>query len=176
MDGGHGEVDELMNSFGQVTLDATDAQIVALLSADARLSARAIARCVGMSPGAVSERVSRLEQRGVIIGYHVTIDPVVLGYGVHAIVGIGTEQGPLLEDMITDLTAIPEIASVSVVTGQWDLIADLWLRDNRHLLEVVTKKIYPIKGFRRCETLISLMVKAPVGGWRPPELRADSVS
>ena len=160
------------NTQRQFFLDEVDARIVSLLAADARMSARAIARRIGMSPGAVSERISRLEQRGVIVGYHVTIDPTVLGYRVHAVVGLETMQGPQLEDIIGSLVAIPEVASVTVVTGKWDLLVDLWLRDNDHLLDVVTKKVYQIKGFRRCETLIKLTVQSRSGGWLPPELIA----
>jgi DNA-binding Lrp family transcriptional regulator len=57
-------------------LDDVDLEILRLLRVDARRSARAIARDVGMSPGAVNERLTRLENSGVIRGYHADIDPV----------------------------------------------------------------------------------------------------
>jgi DNA-binding Lrp family transcriptional regulator len=153
-------------------LDEVDAGIILLLTRDARLSARSIARQIGMSPGAVSERISRLEQRGVITGYRGLVNPAALGYSVHALVGVQTEQGPLLGRIIEQLMRVPEVASVHIVTGQWDLLVELHLRDNPHLLDVVTNKIYGIQGFRHCETLISLLVRVPEGGWLPPELVA----
>jgi DNA-binding Lrp family transcriptional regulator len=153
-------------------LDDVDTSIILLLTRDARLSARSIARQIGMSPGAVSERISRLEQRGVITGYRGLVDPAALGYSVHALVGVQTDQGPLLATIIEQLMRIPEVATVHIVTGQWDLLVELRLRDNPHLLEVVTNKIYGIQGFRHCETLISLLVRTPDGGWLPPELVA----
>jgi DNA-binding Lrp family transcriptional regulator len=153
-------------------LDEVDTSIILLLTRDARLSARSIARQIGMSPGAVSERISRLEQRGVITGYRGLVDPAALGYSVHALVGVQTEQGPLLATIIEQLMQIPEVATVHIVTGQWDLLVELRLRDNPHLLDVVTNKIYGIHGFRHCETLISLLVRTPEGGWLPPELVA----
>jgi len=152
-------------------LDEVDAAILSLVARDARLSVRSIARRIGMSPGAVSERIVRLEQRNVIIGYRAQINPVALGYGVHAMVGVQTEQGPLLAEIIEDLMSIPEVAGVHIVTGQWDLLVELLLHDNAHLLDVVTSRIYNVRGFRHCETLISLHHQTPEGGWLPKEVR-----
>ncbi len=154
-------------------LDEIDASIISLLAGDARLSARSIARSIGMSPGAVSERIARLEQRNIITGYRGLVNPAALGYAVHAIVGVQTEQGPLLVEIIQQLMRIPEVASVHIVTGQWDLLVELRLRDNAHLLAVVTDKIYGVRGFRHCETLISLLRQTPEGGWLPPEVRRE---
>jgi len=152
-------------------LDEIDVEIVSLLAQDARISARGIAREVGMSPGAISERISRLEQRNVITGYRVLVNPEALGYAVHALVGVETEQGPVLNEVIEQLMAIPEVATVQIVTGQWDLMVELRVRDHPHLLHVVTSEIYGIRGFRHCETMISLTLRTPEGGWLPPELR-----
>ena len=152
-------------------LDEIDSKILLLLARDARLSARSIARQIGMSPGAISERISRLEQRGVITGYRGLVNPLALGYSVHALVGVQTSQGPRLAQSIEQLMQVPEVATVHIVTGQWDLLVELRLRDNAHLLDVVTNKVYGIEGFRHCETLISLLVRTPQEGWLPPELR-----
>ena len=152
-------------------LDEVDARIITLLAADARISARSIARQIGMSPGAISERIARLEQRQVITGYRPLVNPSALGFGVHAIVGVQTEQGPLLNEIIEQLMAIPEVANVHIVTGRWDLLVELWLYDNADLLDVVTHKIYGVRGFRHCETMISLMMRSPKAGWLPPALR-----
>src|ERR1700716_1947915 len=55
-------------------VDEIDQQIITLLTGDARLSARAISRELGMSPGAISERIDRLETGGIITGYHASVD------------------------------------------------------------------------------------------------------
>lgn len=155
-------------------LDDVDASIIRLLAVDARVSARSIGREIGMSPGAVSERIARLEQRNVITGYRALVNPSAVGFAVHAIVGVQTEQGHLLAEIIEQLIAIPEVANVHVVTGQWDLLVELRLRDNADLLDVVTNKIYATRGFRHCETMISLKMHTPEGGWLPPGLRAEA--
>src|SRR5215208_6027446 len=75
-------------------LDHIDRQILRLLAADARLSMRAIAREVQMSPSAIAERLTRMEEQRVILGYHARINPAALGYRLEAIVGLQTRQGP----------------------------------------------------------------------------------
>jgi DNA-binding Lrp family transcriptional regulator len=154
------------------SLDELDSRIIGFLTGDARMSARAIARRLDVSPGTVSHRISRLTRRSVISGYRTLINAEALGYDLHAILGLQTEQGPVLDDAVRDLLEIPEVEAVHIVTGQWDLLAELRLRDHSHLLDVLRNKIYRIAGFRHVETMISLMTHSPPGGWQPPELRA----
>ncbi len=157
---------------GRVSLDQLDARILGFLIADPRISARAIARRIGVSPGTVSQRLGRLTQRSVISGYRTLLNAEALGYEVHAILGLQTDQGPGLDDAISELLKIPEVENVHIVTGQWDLLAELRLRDHAHLLDVLREKVYRIPGFRHVETMISLMTQSRPGGWRPPELQA----
>lgn len=155
-----------------LALDNTDLRIVDLLSRDARLSARAISRQIGMSPGAVAERIERLQDHGVITGYRAEIDPGLLGYGMVAIVGLRTRQGPALSGILERLIAIPEVAAAHMVTGHWDLLLELYVRDHLHLRDVLIEKIWHIDDFRQSETMISLRVLRPEGGWVPPPVAA----
>jgi DNA-binding Lrp family transcriptional regulator len=137
-------------------LDDVDQRIVELLNADARMSARAVAREIEMSPGAVSERISRLEGAGVIRGYHAEIDPAALGLRLQVIVGLQISQEPSLAAIVDALLTIPEVASVHVVSGQWDLVVIVHVRDGDHLRELVLEKIWRIPGFRHSETMLIL--------------------
>ena len=69
-------------------LDALDRKILGLLSKDSRQSARAIARDAGISPNLVLQRLKRLEENRVILGYRVEVNPQITGYEVMAMVGI----------------------------------------------------------------------------------------
>ena len=71
-------------------LDGTDRHILVLLQQDARLGFRELGRIVGMSPPAVAARVRRLEDLGVITGYHARIDPSKAGFDVQAFVLVTT--------------------------------------------------------------------------------------
>ena len=59
-------------------LDATDRALLVMLSNDARVSHRSLARSLGIAQGTVTNRIRRMEEQGVIQGYSVTLDPVQL--------------------------------------------------------------------------------------------------
>jgi Lrp/AsnC family transcriptional regulator, leucine-responsive regulatory protein len=67
-------------------VDRVDWRILAELQADGRLSMNALARRVNLSAPSVGERVRRLQDDGVLTGYHAVVDPVKAGRGVRAIV------------------------------------------------------------------------------------------
>lgn len=73
-------------------LDAVDRRIVRLLAADARLTFQELGDAVGLSAPAAFQRVKKLEQAGVVRGYHADVDPAALGRGVVAFLQI--EAGP----------------------------------------------------------------------------------
>ncbi len=117
------------------------------------MSSRAIGREIGMSPGSVSERIYRLEREGVILGYQAQIDQAALGLGMVAIVGLRTTQ-PTLQDAIEALSAVDEVEVVYVITGAWDLIAVVRVRDHNHLSEVLFDRIWRSEGFVQSETML----------------------
>ncbi len=141
---------------GASRLDEVDEKIVGLLQVDARKSARALAREIGMSPGAVSERISRLESSGVIKGYRAHIDPAALGLNVRVLIGVQLEREPSLPTILNALLKIDEVAEVHAVSGQWDLIVVAQVRDGDHLREVVLEKLWQIPGVRHSETMLIL--------------------
>ncbi|KUP96842.1 Lrp/AsnC family transcriptional regulator [Thermobifida cellulosilytica] len=97
-------------------LDAVDWRILAELQEDGRLSYNELSRRVALSPPAVAERVRRLEERGVITGYHAHVDLSAVGLPVVALVQMGC-YGPLC--LLRDEAAVarPEILQLHRVTG-----------------------------------------------------------
>ena len=148
-----------------VHLDETDRELLLLLAENARLSVRELARRVQMSPGAIADRITRLEDQGVIRGYHTLIDPAALGYGLEAIVALQVEQGPSMELMLDRVMAVPEVEAAQVVTGPWDLVLRIRVRDHQHMRAVVFDKIWKIPGFRHSETMVSYETRDRPGGW-----------
>lgn len=137
-------------------LDDVDRQILSLLVADARLSNRELARRVGMSPGATSERLDRLESSGAILGYHAAVSPHALGLGTSAIIGLQVTQGHPVDQTMASLYELPEVRSVALVTGQWDFMVEVQVRDQAHLREVLINHIWELPVFRHSETLMIL--------------------
>jgi Lrp/AsnC family leucine-responsive transcriptional regulator len=102
---------------GTSLLDAVNWRILAALTADPRLSASELARRVGMSAPAVRERVSRLEQAGVIRGYRLDIDPAAVGLGVAVWVRI--KPGPGQLPKIAELAVrTPEVSECHRISGE----------------------------------------------------------
>jgi len=107
------------NSFDKPSelLDATNLAILRLLVDDPRLPMSELARRVGMSAPAVTERVQRLHEAGVIRGARLDLDQVALGLGITAYVRVRPMPGHLLA--IAELVkAIPEIVECHRVTGE----------------------------------------------------------
>ncbi|WP_435268780.1 Lrp/AsnC family transcriptional regulator [Shinella sp. BE166] len=106
------------------TLDATDAQILAALDSDSRLSMSELARLVGMSAPSVSERVRRLEAAGVIRGFTLDVDTRAIGYQIRAMVRIRPLPGKLhlVERLIQER---PEFVECDKITGDDPFLARL---------------------------------------------------
>ncbi len=147
-------------------IDDTDYRIITLLAQDARQSARSIARQLGMSPGAISERIARLESSGVITGYHASIDVAVIGYPMQVLIGLRVRPGQApLAQTIDRLMAIRNVQSVSVVTGDWDLMAKLVVADTRQLKEILVDHIWTCPGVDNAHTMTVLDYHERPGSW-----------
>jgi Lrp/AsnC family leucine-responsive transcriptional regulator len=121
------------------SLDDTDMRILAALQEDGRASYAELARTVSMSPSAVTERVRRLEESGVISGYAAVVDPERLGLTILAFVRLRYPTGNYKP--FHDLVATtPEIMEAHHVTGEDCFMLKVVARSMRHL-EHVTGRI-----------------------------------
>lgn len=102
---------------GEQLLDGTNVRILSELQQEPRLSMTELSRRVGLSSPAVTERVRRLEECGVIRGYRLDIDSVALGLPIEAYIRIRPNPGKLYK--IAELAqSIPEVAECHRVTGE----------------------------------------------------------
>jgi len=98
-------------------LDLVNMRVLEELQRDPRLSMSELGRRVGMSSPAVTERVRRLEEAGVIQGYRLEVNPVALGLPITAYIRIRPSPGQLSK--IAELAQqIPEIVECHRVTGE----------------------------------------------------------
>lgn len=136
-------------------LDDTDREILRLLQEDARTPFSEIARRIDMSSATVHDRVGRLEEAGVIEGYHARVDPKELGYGVSAFVGLRVEQGRE-EDALERLREIGGVTEVHLTTGEYDVVMRIHAEDTDELREIMFDNIAQMEGFARSQTMIIL--------------------
>ena len=146
-------------------LDETDRAILRILQADARTPFSEVARRIDMSSATVHDRVGRMEDAGVIEGYHAEIDPKAVGYGVSALVGLRVEQGRE-EDALDRLRDIEGVREIHLTTGEWDVILRVVAEDTDRLRELMFERIAEMDGFSRSQTMIILGTDYELAG--PP--------
>ncbi|MFL6062257.1 MAG: Lrp/AsnC family transcriptional regulator [Marmoricola sp.] len=99
-------------------MEKIDRQILRLLAGDGRMSYTDLGKATGLSTSAVHQRVKRLEERGLIVGYGATIDHAQAGRPLTAFISI-TPFDPAAEDDYADrLADVPEIESCWSVAGE----------------------------------------------------------
>ena len=137
------------------TVDQTNVRLLEELQADARLSLAELGRRVGLSSPAVAERLARLEQEGVIRGYHADIDPRALGYVLGVVIRIRPAPRELrkVADVARDTL---EIVQCDRVTGEDCYVMRAYVRDVEHLEEVIDR--FAIYG----QTTSSIVQSSPV--------------
>ncbi|MER5178503.1 Lrp/AsnC family transcriptional regulator [Streptomyces sp. NPDC002896] len=118
--------------------DATDWRILEALQHDGRASYAELARAVSMSPSAVTERVRRLEEAGVIQGYAAVVDPERVGLPILAFVRLRYPNGNYkpFHDLVA---ATPEILEAHHVTGDDCFVIKVAARSMSHLEEISGK-------------------------------------
>jgi Lrp/AsnC family leucine-responsive transcriptional regulator len=123
-------------------IDNIDRQILDILQNEARMANAEIARKVGLAPSAVLERIRKLEDRGIIRGYHTDIDPRALDFGLTVFVAVRTSEcSSEAEEM---LAAIPEVLEVHDVAGDDCFLLKIRTKDAEALSQLHREKIRPI--------------------------------
>jgi Lrp/AsnC family leucine-responsive transcriptional regulator len=138
-----------------IQLDDVDRRLLHLLTADARLSQRGLARELRMSPPAIGERLSRLERAGVIRGYRVDIDWAALGF-VTGYLAVTAMEGADQSEIMRALHLFPEVQDVAVITGSMDMLARVRVQDYTHLRRFLLERVWQMPGIQRTETFLSL--------------------
>jgi DNA-binding Lrp family transcriptional regulator len=135
-------------------MDTVDQQLLALLRADARASVATLAHKLGVSRGTVSNRIAKLEDAGVIVGYTVRLKPDAQPQQISAWTSIAVE-GNQTRQVIAILLGEPGVAALHDTNGRWDLLAELRSTSLAELAEVL-ERIRLIKGIGATETSIHL--------------------
>jgi Lrp/AsnC family leucine-responsive transcriptional regulator len=141
-------------------LDATNRRLILALQDDARLSLAELGRRVGLTAPAVGERLARLEQAGVIRGYHADIDPRALGYGLSVVLRI-RPAARMIHKVAELARDTPEVTECHRVTGEDCFVMRLHVRDVVHLEELIDR--FVLYG----QTTTSIVQSSPVPGRGP---------
>lgn len=135
-------------------MDTTDLQLVALLRQNARASVATLAKKLAVSRGTVTNRIRKLEEEGVLVGYTVLLKPDAQTQQITAWMSIAVE-GNQTRAVISTLLGEPGVAALHDTNGRWDLLAELRAAHLSELAEVL-ERVRLIKGIGATETSIHL--------------------
>jgi DNA-binding Lrp family transcriptional regulator len=135
-------------------MDDIDRQLIALLRADARMSAAAMAAKLGVSRGTVMNRIRKLEDEQIVVGYTVRLRPDAEPQQIRAWMGVRVE-GNQTRAVIANLLGEPGVATLHDTNGRWDLLAELRAGSMSELSQVL-ERVRLIKGIAHTETSILL--------------------
>lgn len=135
-------------------MDDLDQQLIALLRQNARLNIADLAHKLKVSRGTVNNRLHKLEDQQVILGYTVRLRPESEPDRISAWMGVQVE-GNTTRQVIASLLGEPGVVALHDTNGRWDLLAEIEASSMKGLSEVL-ERIRLIGGIRGTETNIHL--------------------
>jgi len=137
-----------------MAMDDTDRQLISLLRKDARTNVAALAAKLGVSRGTVTNRLRKLEDEHVIVGYTLKLRPDAEPNQLRAWMSVHVE-GNQTRAVIASLLGEPAVVSLHDTNGRWDLLAELRAETMPELSRVL-ERIRLTKGIANTETSILL--------------------
>jgi Lrp/AsnC family transcriptional regulator for asnA, asnC and gidA len=145
-----------------LSLDDIDKRIIEQLQQDGRRPYTQMAPAVGLSEAAVRQRVQRLIDAGVMQIVGVT-DPRTLGFGRQAMIGLTVEGDTRV--VADAVAAMSEVVYVVLTTGSFDVLVEVVVEDDEHLLELINDRIRAVAGVRTTETFTYLRIHKETYQW-----------
>ncbi len=135
-------------------LDEVDVQLLSLLQQDGRITNADLAKRVGLSPPSVLQRVRVLEKAGLIKGYFGLLDPDKLGLRITALamISLSLHQEQPIERFRRSINEIPEVLECYHVSGEFDFLLKIVVKDIRSYEQLIRERLSKIKGIQQIKT------------------------
>lgn len=137
-------------------IDALNSKILKCLQENARLSNAEIGRQVGISSPAVSERIKKMEDMGIIEGYKALVSPFEIGYQLKAIITLRAFMGKL-KPFLEKVKTYDEVINCYRITGDENIVMEVVLKSNKHLETFIDQLI--TYGESKTQIVLSRVVK-----------------
>ncbi|RYX89985.1 MAG: Lrp/AsnC family transcriptional regulator [Comamonadaceae bacterium] len=135
-------------------MDKMDRKILAELQNNGRASLQEISQAVGLSSTPCWTRMKRMEEEGVIERYTVSLNAAALGFGdtVMVQVTLDSHSDNTLEKFGEILASIPEVIEAYLVSGEYDYLLRVAVKDTKDYERLLREKLYKIKGIRHSKS------------------------
>jgi Lrp/AsnC family transcriptional regulator, regulator for asnA, asnC and gidA len=134
--------------------DERDWQIIDLLRAGT-ISSSAVAEKLGVSEGMVRQRIKRMRDSGVL-SLRGLINPDILADRQIVILGAKVASSRQLAQKAEEVAALPDVLSVSIVSGRFDIMIELLLDSHRGLVQFLTEELSKVDGIQSTESFVTL--------------------
>ena len=137
-------------------IDSLNWKILKALQLNARQSNVAIGKVVGISSPAVSERIKKMEDAGVIEGYKTLVSPLDVGYQLKALITVRAFMG-MLKPFLEKVKSFDEVLNCYRVTGNENIIMEVVFKNHKHLESFIDQII--VYGETKTQIVLSQVVK-----------------
>ena len=135
-------------------MDEIDQQLISLLRQNARMNIADLAHKLGVSRGTINNRLRKLEDKQVIVGYTIKLRPDTEPERIKAWMGVLIE-GNTSRQVVANLLGEPGVVALHDTNGRWDLLAEIEASSMKELSDVL-ERVRLINGIRSTETNIHL--------------------
>ncbi len=139
-----------------MSVDSINSKILRCLQQNARMSNAEIGRQVGISSPAVSERIKKMEDLGIIEGYKAIVSPFEIGYQLKAIITLRAFMGKL-KPFLEKVKTYEEVINCYRITGDENIVMEVVLKNNKHLESFIDQLI--TYGESKTQIVLSRVVK-----------------
>ncbi len=137
-------------------LDEIDRYIIEAMHKDGRESFARIAEDLQVSPGMIRQRYNRLVRHGYLKVVAVT-NPLMMGKRMMAMIGVRAAGRKML-DVAENIAKFNEVVYIVVVSGRYDILAEVFCDDREDLLRFLTEKLAKVDGVREAESFVHLKI------------------
>lgn len=139
-------------------LDNTDRELLNHLQENARITNAELARRVELSPPGLQKRVRKLEEAGIIDQYAAILNPETVGYDMLCYVQITLvrHKADFLQNFMKVVQDIPEVLEAYHITGEYDYLLKVVIRNRKHLEEFILETLSPLPGMDKIRTSLVL--------------------
>lgn len=149
-------MDSIIGTGQSGRLDSIDQYIIEAMRKDGREAFAQIAEQLNVSPGMIRQRYNRLVELGYLKVVAVT-NPLMMGMRTMAMIGIRTDGRKMLQ-VAENVAKLTEVVYLVIVSGRYDIMAEVFCKDDEEMLKFLTEKLAKVDGIRETETFMHMKI------------------